>query len=34
MGLRSRWLGIPLGIVSTLMLVLLTIQFTQWYWVS
>jgi len=34
MAVRTRWLGIPLGVLSTVMLVLLTIQFSQWYWVS
>lgn len=34
MGLKSRWLGIPAGVLSAALLVLLTIQFSQWYWVS
>jgi hypothetical protein len=34
MGLKSRWVGIPVGVLSAVMLVLLTIQFSQWYWVS
>jgi hypothetical protein len=33
--LRGRaWLGVPLALVSTALLVLLTIQFSTWYWVS
>lgn len=31
---RRRWLSIPLAILSTVGLILLTIQFSQWYWVS
>jgi hypothetical protein len=34
MGLKSRWLGIPAAVLSTALLILLTIQFSQWYWVS
>lgn len=34
MGLRRRWLGMPAGVLSAALLILLTIQFSQWYWVS
>ena len=32
--LRSRIVAIPAAILSTALLVLLTIQFASWYWVS
>lgn len=32
--LKGRRLAVPLALLSTAMLVLLTIQFSQWYWVS
>lgn len=32
--LRYRWLSIPIAALSTVLLVLLTMQFANWYWVS
>lgn len=32
--LRKRWLYLPLAAISTLLLILLTLQFSSWYWVS
>jgi hypothetical protein len=31
---RERRLGVPLAVVSSLLLIALTMQFAQWYWVS
>lgn len=32
--LRRRWLSVPLAALSTVLLILLTMQFANWYWVS
>jgi hypothetical protein len=32
--LKWRWLRLPVFAVSTVLLVLLTMQFANWYWVS
>lgn len=31
---KDRRLGVPLAVISSLLLIVLTIQFAQWYWVS
>lgn len=32
--LRKRWLYLPAAAISTVLLILLTLQFSTWYWVS
>ncbi|MCO5220505.1 MAG: glycosyltransferase family 39 protein [Thermomicrobiales bacterium] len=32
--LRKRWLYLPVAAISTILLILLTLQFSTWYWVS
>ena len=31
---RKRWIYLPLAAISVVLLVLLTVQFSTWYWVS
>jgi hypothetical protein len=31
---RGKRFGVPLAIASSILLVILTMQFAQWYWVS